>query len=167
MDAATAYRTFAPAILGYLRGQGVRGQGVAEPEDLLSEVFLQVARSLPRYRGTDDDLRRWIFTIARNRVIDDRRRRRVRPVIAAAAVPDLPVSDDANPVDPALLAALARLTADQREVVVLRFVADLSLEDVAKVTKRSVGAVKAMQHRALAELARILGDPACAVEDDE
>lgn len=164
MDAATAYRTFAPAILGYLRGQGV-----AEPDDLLSEVFLQVARSLPRYRGEDDDLRRWIFTIARNRVIDDHRRRRVRPVIADRAVPDLPATaivGEVEPVDPVLLAALERLTPDQREVVVLRFVADLALEDVARVTKRSVGAVKTMQHRALAQLARILAEPACAVDDD-
>lgn len=161
MDAATAYRTFAPAILGYLRGQGV-----AEPEDLLSEVFLQVARSLPRYRGTDEDIRRWIFTIARHRVIDDHRRRRARPVVEDRAVPERPVLDEGDAVDPALLAALVQLTPDQREVVVLRFVADLSLEDTAKVTKRSVGAVKTMQHRALAELARILTEPACAVEDD-
>lgn len=161
MDAATAYRTFAPAIQGYLRGQGV-----AEPEDLLSEVFLQVARSLPRYRGAEEDLRRWIFTIARNRVIDDRRRRRVRPVIEGRAVPDLPAIDESEAVDPALLAALERLTPDQREVVVLRFVSDLSLEEAAKVTGRSVGAVKTMQHRALAQLARILTEPACAVEDD-
>lgn len=161
MDAATAYRTFAPAVLGYLRGQGV-----PEPDDLLSEVFLQVARSLPRYRGTDDELRRWVFAIARNRVIDDHRRRRSRPVIADRFVPDLPAVERSGPIDPALLAALARLTPDQREVVVLRFVADLSLEEVAKVTKRSVGAVKTMQHRALSQLARILAPPASAVEDD-
>jgi len=161
MDAATAYRTLAPAVLGYLRGQGA-----AEPDDLLSEVFLQVARSLPRYRGTDEDLRRWVFTIARNRLIDDRRRRRARPAIDGSAVPDSPVIDDLEPVDPALLAALARLTPEQREIVVLRFVADLSLDDVAKVTKRSIGAVKTMQHRALAQLARILADPGCAVEHD-
>lgn len=161
MDAATAYRTFAPAVLGYLRGQGV-----PEPDDLLSEVFLQVARSLPRYRGTDDELRRWVFAIARNRVIDDHRRRRARPIVDASAVPDLPAVERSGPIDPALLAALARLTPDQREVVVLRFVADLSLEEVAKVTKRSVGAVKTMQHRALSQLARILAPPTSAVEDD-
>lgn len=161
MDAGGAYRTFAPAVLGYLRGQGV-----PDPDDLLSEVFLQVARSLPRFRGDDDDLRRWVFTIARNRAIDDRRRRKSRPVTDGAKVPDVAGPPAAQAFDPELVAALARLTPDQREVVVLRFVADLPLEEVAKITKRASGAVKSMQHRALAQLARTLDDPTCAVEGD-
>lgn len=161
MDAGAAYRAYAPAVLGYLRGQGV-----PEPEDVLSEVFLQVARSLPRFRGPDENVRRWVFGIARNRVIDASRRRRVRPVTSGAAVPDVAATPSPEPVDPELVAALARLTPDQREVVVLRFVADLPLDEVAAITKRSAGAVKAMQHRALAQLARILDDPHCAVEGD-
>jgi len=55
------------------------------------------------------------------------------------------------------VAALSTLTPEQREVVVLRFVGDVSLEDVARITRRRVGAVKAMQHRALEALARQLG----------
>lgn len=161
MDAGEAYRSFAPSVLGYLRGQGA-----PDPDDLLSEVFLQVTRSLPRFRGDDDDLRRWIFTIARNRAIDDGRRRKSRPVADAATVPDVAGPPAAQAFDPELVAALARLTPDQREVVVLRFVADLTLEEVAKITKRPEGAVKSMQHRALAQLARIVDDPTCAVEGD-
>lgn len=161
MEAGEAYRAFAPAVLGYLRGQGV-----PDPDDVLSEVFLQVARSLPRFRGSEEEVRRWIFTIARNRAIDDRRRRKTRPVVAAGEVPEVVGPADHEGVDPTLLAALARLTPDQREVVVLRFVADLSLEQVARITKRAEGAVKSMQHRALEQLARILADPACAVEGD-
>ncbi|MER3453471.1 MAG: hypothetical protein C4344_07565, partial [Acidimicrobiia bacterium] len=57
-------------MLGYLRAQGAR-----EPEDLLGEVFLQVTRYLPRFRGDATDLRRWVFTIARHRLVDDQRRR--------------------------------------------------------------------------------------------
>jgi len=161
LEAGDAYRAFAPAVLGYLRGQGV-----PDPDDVLSEVFLQVARALPRFRGGEAEVRPWIFTIARNRAIDDRRRRKTRPVVTASEVPDLVGPADREGVDPALLAALAQLTPDQREVVVLRFVADLSLEEVARITKRTEGAVKSMQHRALAQLARILADPACAVEGD-
>lgn len=86
--------------------------------------------------------------------------------MASTEVPDVPADAAPDVIDPALLAALARLTPEQREVVVLRHVADLSLEEVARITKRKVGAVKAMQHRALQQLARILEDPACAVEDD-
>lgn len=161
MEAGDAYRAFAPAVLGYLRGQGV-----PDPDDVLSEVFLQVARSLPRFRGSEEEVRRWIFTIARNRAIDDRRRRKTRPAVAAGEVPEVVGPADGEGVDPTLLAALARLTPDQREVVVLRFVADLPLEQVARITKRTEGAVKSMQHRALDQLARILADPACAVEGD-
>lgn len=162
MDAGSAYRAFAPAVLGYLRGQGVR-----DPDDVLSEVFLQVARSLPRFRGDDDALRGWIFTIARNRAIDDRRRRKRRPAGSDEPVPDVAAPAAAPPVDPELVGALAELTPDQREVIVLRFVADLSVEEVASITKRSEGAVKSMQHRALHQLARILGKPSGAVEGDD
>ena len=51
-----------------------------------------------------------------------------------------------------LVGALLQLTVDQREVVALRFVADLPLEDVARMTRRSMGATKALQHRALENL---------------
>ena len=162
MDAGGVYRTLAPAVRGYLRGQGV-----PEPDDVLSEVFLQVARSLHRFRGGDEDLRRWVFTIARNRAIDDRRRRARRPAPAAGAVPDSPAPSASEPLDPQLVAALGQLTPDQREVVLLRFVADLPLGEVARITRRSAGAVKSIQHRGLAQLGRILGGPDGAVGSDD
>ncbi|HVM02425.1 MAG TPA: sigma-70 family RNA polymerase sigma factor, partial [Acidimicrobiales bacterium] len=63
-----------------------------------------------------------------------------------------------------LVEALSRLTADQREVVVLRFVADLPLADVARITGRRTGAVKALQHRALEALSALLDRPPPAAE---
>jgi RNA polymerase sigma-70 factor (ECF subfamily) len=161
VDAADAYLRYAPAVLGYLRGQGV-----PDPEDVLSEVFLQVARSLPRFRGSDAEVRPWIFTIARHRAIDDRRRRRRRPSVRGAPVPDVADRPAPDLPDASLVEALRRLTPEQREVVTLRFVADLSLDEVAVITKRSPGAVKSMQHRALEQLARILADPSSAVGGD-
>lgn len=157
MDAAGVYLRYAPAVRGYLRGQGV-----PDADDVLSEVFLQVARSLPRFRGDDEHLRAWVFTIARNRIVDGHRRRSTRPALADTPVPDRAAPNAAEAVDPELVAALAQLTPDQREVVVLRFVADLSLEEVASLTGRTAGAVKSMQHRALAQLARILTDTVSA-----
>lgn len=152
-DAAAAYRALAPSVLGYLRGRHV-----PDPEDLLGEVFLQVSRDLDRFAGDASDLRRWVFTIARNRVIDQHRRRGRRPEVLVGEGPE---GDEAppppEPTDPDLLAALDRLTEDQREVVLLRFVADLPLEQVAEMTQRSVGAVKSMQHRALDVLRDSLG----------
>ena len=130
------YRALAPAVLGYLRAQRA-----PDPEDVLGEVFLQVARDLPKFRGDDDALRRWVFAIAHNRLLDARRRVARRPVTADRPVPEqvAPPPDDA--LDPDLVEALDDLTPDQREVVVLRFVADLSLADVAHLTRRRGGAV--------------------------
>lgn len=153
--AAQAYRTLAPAVLGYLRAQRA-----PDPEDLLGDVFVQVARDLPRFRGDDAAMRRWVFSIAHNRLVDARRRQARRPRSADRAVPDRAGAPLPDPIDPELVAALAELTAEQREVVVLRFVADLPLADVARITSRRVGAVKAMQRRALEALARSLGRPA-------
>ena len=149
--AGEAYRRLAPAVLGYLRAQGA-----PDPEDLVGEVFLNVARDLSRFRGDDDALRRWVFTIAHNRLLDARRRASRRPQMARVPLPDVASPPPAEPLDPELVAALDTLTAEQREVVVLRFVADLSLDDVARITRRKVGAVKALQHRALETLARQL-----------
>jgi DNA-directed RNA polymerase specialized sigma24 family protein len=68
-------------------------------------------------------------------------------------VPGVAAATDPEPMDPVLVAALAEPPADQREVVVLRFVVDLALEAVAQITRRRVGTVKALQHRGLAQLA--------------
>ncbi len=148
-DAGAVYRELAPAMLGYLRGQGV-----ADPEDVLGEIFLQVARDLHRVEGDALDVRRWVFGVARNRVVDSGRRRARRPSLAGQEVPDGPAPEASGPFDPDLLAALAALTPDQREVIVLRFVADLPLDAVATLTGRQVGAVKSLQHRALSQLAQ-------------
>jgi len=156
-DAGTVYRQLAPAVLGYLRGQGV-----PDPEDLLGETFLQVARDIHRVKGDALDVRRWVFRVARNRVIDDARRRDRRPARSGETAAEQAGADVAPPFDRDLLAALDALTPDQREVVVLRFVADLSLDAVADLTGRPVGAVKSLQHRGLAHLAQAVSpeDPA-------
>ncbi|HVM09080.1 MAG TPA: sigma-70 family RNA polymerase sigma factor [Acidimicrobiales bacterium] len=151
-NAGEAYRELAPAVLGYLRSQRV-----AEPEDVLGEVFLQVARDLRRgrFKGDADGLRRWVFSIAHNRAVDAHRKRSRNRSDPSDEVEDARVADaPPDPVDPELVDALAALSADQREVVLLRFVADLPLEAVAKVTGRTTGAVKALQHRALENLRR-------------
>ena len=150
-NAGEAYRALAPAVLGYLRSQGA-----PDPEDVLGEVFLQVARDWRKFRGEEADLRRWVFSIAHNRLLDARRSAARRPAISTSLVPEGAAPPPAGELDPELLDALANLTPEQREVVVLRFVGDLSLQDVARITRRRVGAVKAMQHRALETLGRSL-----------
>jgi RNA polymerase sigma-70 factor (ECF subfamily) len=146
------FATLGAAVHGYLRAAGA-----AESEDVLSEVFVRVARGLGRFRGSDHDLRRWVFTIAHNCLIDEHRRRsrhRLFMRTLPTAEPTAPGPDE--PFDPTLHAALLRLTPDQREVVTLRFVADLPIEEVARITGRPVSAVKSLQHRALRALSSAL-----------
>lgn len=143
------YRTLATRVVGYLRARGLE-----DAEDVAGEVFLQVTRDLPRFRGRHDPeaVRRWVFTIARNRMTDASRRTRRRPLTTSTEVLDVAGPVPAEPADSVLVGALKHLTPDQREVLALRFVADLALEEVARLTKRSVGATKSLQHRALENL---------------
>lgn len=150
-DPDAVYRELAAPVLGYLRGQGLD-----DPFDLLGEVFVQVARDLPRFEGDDAARRRWVFTIAHNRVQDEVRRRARRPRVVDREVPDQAAPPAEEPMHPALIDALAQLTPEQREVVLLRFVADLPLEQVAAITHRRVGAVKTMQRRAVAKLQQLV-----------
>ncbi len=154
-DLERIYRELAPQVLGYLRGAGV-----PDPENTLGEVFVSVVRGIDDFTGDAAALRRWVFFIAHNRMVDAHRRRARRPLVAVAEPPDQPVHDPALP-DPMLLAALETLPDDQRTVVLLRFVADLPLADVANVLNRSTEAVKKLQQRGLANLRRTLdGDAA-------
>ena len=158
--AADVYRALAPAVLGYLRAQRV-----ADPEDTLGEVFLQVARDFHRFKGDGAALRRWVFSIAHNRSMDTHRKRKRDRAIPQASFGELaddagPLHPEANePFDPVLVEALGMLSPDQREVVILRFVADLPLEAVAKITGRKAGAVKSLQHRGLENLRKAVSPP--------
>lgn len=146
------FASLGSAVHGYLRAAGAD-----DCEDVLSEVFLRVARGVGRFRGGDDDLRRWVFTIAHNCLMDEHRRRRRQHLFVrrlATVEPTVPAPNE--PFDPVLHDALLQLTPDQREVVTLRFVADLAIEEVARITGRPIGAVKSLQHRALRALASAL-----------
>lgn len=145
----------------------VRAQGIADPSDLTSDVFVAVLTRLPSFQGTEDQFRSWVFTIAYRRVVDEWRTRARRDT----AVPTLP-SNAATAAAGAEDVALARLgeervaellaalTPDQRHVIALRVVADLSLEQVAELLDKPVGAVKALQHRGLATLRRTIAGKA-------
>jgi RNA polymerase sigma-70 factor (ECF subfamily) len=162
-----AFEALYDACSGTVYGY-VRGLGVPEPDDTVSEVFVAVVRGLATFRGDEDDFRRWLFTIAHRRAVDAHRRRARRPVQPAdpADLPDLPADDDPTEAIEAQVApgiataALAQLTPEQREVVLLRIVADLSVADAAAVMGKQPGAIKTLQRRALAALRRIIVLPA-------
>ncbi len=155
---AAIYQDLVRPVAAYLRAQGVR-----DVEDATSEVFLSVFTGLPRFEGDQSQLRSWVFTIAHRRAVDTWRR-------ASRRVQETPyeVEDDTRTADSAetgalqalggrrVLEVLGTLTDEQREVLVLRVVADLTVDEVAHVTGRRPGAVKALQRRGLAALRQTL-----------
>lgn len=153
------YRDLAPVVLRYLRARGA-----PEPEDLTGDVFVQVVRKLDQFSGGEDDFRGWVITIAHHRLIDSARSRARRPV---EPVPDevlLSVSGSNDPEYEALTGvasaevqgAIKALSPDQQDVVFLRFIAGLNINEVAAAMGKRPGAVKALQVRAVAALRRNL-----------
>jgi RNA polymerase sigma factor (sigma-70 family) len=148
------YRDLAPVVTGYLRLHGA-----AEPDDLASETFLGVFTGLADFSGDEAGLRSWVFTIAHRRLLDDWRRRSRRPQLADDPG-DLVELAGGDVEDDVLLRVgtesvhelCAGLPADQRSVLLLRILADLTVEQVAQVMDRSVGSVKALQRRGLRTL---------------
>ena len=151
------WRALAPAVASYLRLQGAE-----DAEDLTSEVFLGAFRNLRRFSGNEDQFRGWLFTIAHRRLLDDRRRAAVRPAWGGdGRVPDRRAGDTEDDALRALAEDRVRdlcrqLAPGQRDVLLLRLVADLTVEQVAAALGRTPGAVKALQRRGLAALREIL-----------
>lgn len=155
------WRDSNPALLRYLR---VLAPKVAE--DVAAETWLHVVRGLASFRGDEQAWRAWLFTTARRRAIDEARRRSRRPerALEEAQPGQFPVAPDA--ADLAIqhmdtrtaLALVARLPAHQAEVILLRVVAGLDNETVARLVGRSSGAVRVAAHRGLRRMAEILAE---------
>ncbi len=142
------YADCAPRVLGFLRAQGI-----ADHEDVAAEVFVSVVRNLPRFSGDEDAFRGWVFTIAQRRLIDERRRRGRRPeepfengdltdVVGAGPGVEGEAMDRLR--TSGLLAAIEELTPDQRAVLYLRAVADLSVPEIARVLDKPETAVRSL-----------------------
>jgi RNA polymerase sigma-70 factor (ECF subfamily) len=146
-----------PRLLRYLQVLGCD-----DVDDVASETWLQVVRDMHRFKkGSADDFRAWLFTIGRHRAVDAARSRiRFREkILNAQAVP--PPRVDQNPVEDEVLAGLstrqavalvAGLSRDQAEVVALRIIAGLDTEAVARILRKSPGAVRVALHRGLRTL---------------
>ncbi|MCA1842538.1 MAG: RNA polymerase sigma factor [Actinobacteria bacterium] len=152
------YKELAPAVLGYLRVQGA-----SEPEDLTSEVFLAAFSRLGSFRGPEGRFRSWVFTIAHHRLVDDRRRMSRRPAMAGAGLPDDVTGLEGGDVEDDALHRLGAervrrmcevLVPGQRDVLLLRMVAAMTVEQVAAALGRTPGAVKALQRRGVQALCR-------------
>jgi RNA polymerase sigma-70 factor (ECF subfamily) len=143
---------FSGQVAGYLRSRGVRSV-----DDVVSEVFLAAFQKLPGFEGDGQAFRSWLFTIAHHRSVDDLRREIRESGVTVA--PTFGVAASAEEIafaDAELWTWLSVLPPSQRDVIWLRFVVDLSIEDVARVTGQTTAAVKALQRRGIAGLRRHL-----------
>ncbi len=154
---AALYHSVAPQVAGF-----ARARGAPEPEDVVGEVFHDVARNVHSFEGTESNFRSWVFTIAHNRLVDQWRkaaRHRDDPLPGPIDATSAEAEALAAATDGPAFAALDSLTEGQRTVILLRTVADLSLDEVAEVLGTNRNAIKAVQHRAVLRLRKILHEP--------
>ncbi|HLW16602.1 MAG TPA: RNA polymerase sigma factor [Actinomycetota bacterium] len=156
------YRAYSAQLLAYLVTQVRRRE---DAEDLLGEVFLQAMRDVARFEGNLSGFRAWLYRIATNRAVDLARRNQRRPEEPLAIVIEQPGSADpagealGNVDRERLWRAVMALPEAQRQVVAMRLAGGLSAPEIADAVGKPVGAVKALQHRALVNLTKALGGP--------
>jgi RNA polymerase sigma-70 factor (ECF subfamily) len=153
----TIYERYSAAIYRYIYFR----VGEAElAEDLQAEVFLRMLEGMERYEDRGWPISAWLYRIAHDRTIDTMRRRRKRqhvPLEAWTGICEGPDSAvEVRLVHEELKRMLDDLTDDQRQVIHLRFMADMSVQEVARRLGRTEGSVKALQHRGIQSLARRL-----------
>jgi len=151
------YEDLAPAVGGYFRARRM-----TDPEDLVSEVFMDMARRIGSFEGSMEGFRGWAFAIAHSRYVDAVRALERRPVEPIDGMTD-PVGS--TNVEGEVLAALQRdtllaaadaLSPGQRSVLLLRVFGDLSVAETAKALGKTPTAVKVTLHRAVKGLEREL-----------
>lgn len=155
------YDAFFASIYQYVRLR-VEDQQLAE--DITGEVFVRLVDSIGTRRGPRENLRGWLFRVARNEVYRHYGRARQLPTMTledwlpAGEGDDLEVDFIRSVTIERTRQVLRMLPGEQQEVLILRFGEGLDLQETADIMGKSVGAIKSLQFRAVETLRRILGD---------
>ena len=153
---AEIYDTYSPGIYRY----GMRLLGdMSLAEDCVSETFTRFLKSLRDRRGPRDHLQAYLYRIAHNWIVDHYRKDGKAEALSDAlrSEIDVPEEESAKRMrQEQVRRAIRHLTPDQQKVVLLKYLEDWSNEEVAHVMKKTIGAVKSIQHRALKSLYRLL-----------
>jgi RNA polymerase sigma-70 factor (ECF subfamily) len=153
---AALYRANVQVIFRYIAH---RVNNVQLAEDLTGDVFTRALEGVASYTDVGKPFVAWLYRIAHARVVDYYRRTERRPIETDVESEPLPVTPDMDEgllrkhAARALKAAIAELTGDQQQVVVLRFIEGYPIETVAQMMGKNANAIKALQHRALRSLA--------------
>jgi RNA polymerase sigma-70 factor, ECF subfamily len=165
---AEIYDTLSPMIYAY----AMRLLGDVDlAEDCVAETFSRFLNALHAGGGPKDYLKAYLYRVAHNWITD--RYRHSRPETPLDQDLDLPAGDEAEPHTTVademerqeLRTALALLTPEQRQVVTLKYLENLDNAEIAQALQKPVGAIKSLQHRALATLRRILEGDETPVEE--
>lgn len=155
------YEQFEPAVAGF-----VRSRRVTDADDVVNAIFLAVFTGLASFSGDEAGFRAWVFRIARNKIADwfrdlGRQRQRIE-ASEASSITGAPAPDHQDWVagDAAVDELLSVLTENQREVLLLRVVADLTGPQTAEVLGKPLSAVRALQRRAIESLNREISSKA-------
>lgn len=158
---AHVYRVLSGPLTAWLRSQ-VRDPQLAE--DLSTETFLKLVRGCRTLEGGPLQIRSWLYRVAQRNVIDHRRRRSRRPdedltgdigegPEVVVDIADIVIETDGTE---RMIQALRRLSPEQAQVLTLRFIGELTAPEVAEVLGKTEGAVRALQHRAVTALAKLI-----------
>jgi RNA polymerase sigma-70 factor (ECF subfamily) len=156
------YLLYFPRVYRYILA---RTGNSYDAEDLAEEVFMRVLEALERFQWREAPFSAWLFRIAHNAVISQRRKDTARGK-ASPLVDSIPV-DSAGPEELVerrlvlneVMAAAQRLPEAQRQVIALRFGAGLSVAETARAMSKGEGNVKVIQHKAIAKLREMMGQP--------
>jgi RNA polymerase sigma-70 factor (ECF subfamily) len=152
---STLYSRYFDRVYSYLK---VALRDGYDAEDGTQQVFIRVLEALPRYERTGAPFRAWLFRIVRNHAVDELRKRHRIDVVEPDEMTSLSVMNRQGQPDLAgldwvsdreLLMFVERLPVPQQQVLMLRFMLDLRVSEVAEILGRTPNNVSALQHRAL------------------
>ena len=131
-------------------------------EDLTGEVFIRMLSALPDYKERSVPFEAWLYRIARNLLIDSYRKESAKQIIPIDEVTNIPATEDMDTkLDAkwsleAIKAALDKIEPSQREVIELRFLVGLPVQNVSLILDKTISSVKALQHRGLNNLRMVI-----------
>lgn len=158
---AALYRTYLPTVYKFLH---YRLNNKSQVEDMTAEVFLRALRKIGDFTWTGADFGAWLIRIARNLIYDDAKASRTKLEVVSEEMPEAPVSEHETAEGAALenftnvevYRAIKNLRPDQRDVITLRFLQGMSVQDVARVMGKKEGTIRTLQFRGLKALEKAL-----------
>ncbi len=156
---ATLYDKYAERIYRHVY---YRVPNHTDAEDITQETFIKAWKAINKYRGTSATFLAWLIAVARNLITDH-----YKNIKKSISLEEEQISDPADEIDPEVLTeasltrshvrnVVLRLKGDKRKVIMMHFIDGFSYGDIARVLRKSEGAIRVIQYRALGDLRRML-----------